>query len=102
MKIAETSLILSKTFYCSDFVAMLRIITTTFSILFNCYYMGKYKNLKKKPYQHHTESSQMPALALLLICGKMPFLVSLCKWFCLKEEELRKCLELKNALNHKI
>lgn len=32
----------------------------------------------------------------------MPFLVSLWKLIFLKEEELRKCLDLQNCLNHKI
>lgn len=57
---------------------------------------------KKKSYQHCTESSQVPALELLGICWRMPFLVSFWKEFCSKEEELRKCLELQNTLNHEI
>lgn len=57
MKIAEISLILRKTFYCSYFVAMLQIITATFSILLNCYYMGKYKNLKVLPAPYRIQSN---------------------------------------------
>lgn len=36
MKIAEISLIFSKTFHCFYFVAVLQNITTKFSVLFNC------------------------------------------------------------------
>lgn len=75
-------------------MAVLQTISTTLPVLFNCYCMGKYKKLKSKSYQHHRESSQMPVLARFLVCWKIPFLVSHWKLFYLKEEELKKSLEL--------
>lgn len=36
MMIAEINLIFSKTFHCFSYVAVLQIITTKFSVLFNC------------------------------------------------------------------